>query len=90
MVRANPLHQCRQIDRLCGIDMHGRCGHIEIVETIDESGVLVELRNICVVVMDLSPPWLLVEPGADALEGGAGINMTTNYHDMCTGLPIRD
>jgi hypothetical protein len=83
------LHEHWQIDWLRGIDMHGRRCDMEVVKIIDKPRVLAELINICVVVVDVRPPWLLVEPGVDALEGSAGINMTTDDHNLRTGLPIR-
>jgi hypothetical protein len=50
---------------------------------------LVELINIGLVIMDVCPPRLLLQTGGHALQGSIGIDVTTDYHDARTGLPIR-
>ncbi len=58
------------------------------MKIVAASGVLAELINIGLVVVDVGSPRLLLQAGADALECGAGIDMTTDYDDTGTGVPI--
>ena len=50
---------------------------------------MAELINVGLVIMDVGSPRLLVQAGADALECSAGIDVTTDYDDTGTGVPIR-
>jgi hypothetical protein len=60
------------------------------VKIVVESRVLAQLIDIGLVIMDVGSPRLLVQAGCDALERSAGIDVTTDYHDARTGLPIRE